>query len=133
MNLGIFTGNLGRDAKVNQTNTGMSVMNFALAVKTGFGERESTMWVSCTLWGKRAEGGVVQYMTKGQQVAVSGELSMEEYQAKDGTTKTTLKLNVRDLDLIGGKSQQQPQQQPAQQQPSQQQPNDVEFDSDIPF
>jgi single-strand DNA-binding protein len=67
------------------------------------------------LWGKRAEGSLKDYLKKGQQVFVSGELTQSEYQGKDGTTKTILEVNASILDLVGKRSdapQQQAEQKP---------------------
>lgn len=70
----------------------------------GFGDKQQTLWIRCAVWGKRAEGQLQDYLKKGQQVFVSGELSQSEYQAQDGTTKTSLELNVTIIDLVGKKS-----------------------------
>jgi single-strand DNA-binding protein len=60
--------------------------------------------VRVAVWGKRAEGQLVNYLKKGQQVFVSGELSQQEYQGSDGSTKTALELNAYVLDLVGKRS-----------------------------
>lgn len=135
MNVFCFTGNLGGDAKVNSTG-GSTVANFSVAVKSGFGDKAQTMWIACALWGKQAESKLIDYLTKGQQVAITGELSTREH---DG--KTYLQVRVSTIHLVGGKSedgqQQAPRQQHAtqrqQQAPSQQSPGfDDDLDS-IPF
>lgn len=103
MNVFTVTGNIGRDCEtrtVGQT----SLCTFSLAVKSGYGDKESTVWVRCAVWGKRAEGQLPQYLVKGSQVAVSGELSLNVYTNADGVEKTSVELRVNDLDLIGGKS-----------------------------
>ncbi|MCF7970739.1 MAG: single-stranded DNA-binding protein [Methylococcaceae bacterium] len=139
-----FTGTIGRDAEVRSTPNGQAVLSFTVANNIGFGDRQKTLWVRVTVWGKRAEGSLQNYLKKGQQVFVSGELSQNEYQAQDGTTKSSLELNANIVDLVGGgrndQSQiAQPQQnyrQPAQQQaPQQTQPNYAQNDDydDVPF
>ena len=55
------------------------------------------------VWGKKAESKLIDFLKKGQQVFVSGELTVNEYQAKDGTTKSNLELNASIIDLIGSK------------------------------
>lgn len=127
MNVFTFSGNLGRDAEVRQAGQ-QSVCGFSVAVKAGHGEREQTLWLDCSIWGKRAEGGLPAYLTKGQQVVVSGELSTREHEGK-----TYLSCNVREISLVGGASvspsqpqqggYQQPQQQPQGGYTNQQQPN----------
>ena len=138
-----FTGTVGRDAEVRYAPSGLAVLNVTVANNIGFGDKQQTLWIQVTLFGKRAEGQLQNYLKKGQQVFVSGELTQREYQAKDGTTKTSLDLNANIIDLIGKKNESsQPQQnyQPsgAQGQPSAPQaPShdnfDVPYDDDIPF
>ncbi|MEQ1621984.1 MAG: single-stranded DNA-binding protein [Methylococcales bacterium] len=139
-----FTGTVGRDAEVRYLPSGQAVLNVAVANNIGFGDKQQTLWISVALWGKRAEGQLQNYLKKGQQVFVSGELSQREYKANDGTTKTSLELNANILDLVGkrGESTQtasQPQQY-SQTRPSSAAPQssgvdnfDTPYDDDIPF
>lgn len=81
-------------------------MNVTVANNVGFGDRQQTLWVRVALWGKRAEGQLQNYLKKGQQVFVSGELTQREYQANDGTTRTSLELNANIIDLVGKRNDQ---------------------------
>jgi single-strand DNA-binding protein len=99
-----FTGTVGRDAEVRYAPSGLAVLTVTLANRVGFGDKEKTLWIRVTLFGKRAEGQLQNYLKKGQQVFVSGELTQNEYQAKDGTTKTSLELNANIIELIGKKN-----------------------------
>lgn len=139
-----FTGTIGRDAEVRTTPNGQTVLNVTVANNIGFGDRQQTLWVRVTLWGKRAEGSFPNYLKKGQQVFVSGELSQREYQANDGTTKASLELNANIIDLVGKRNEQsvaqpqqshQPQQnyQQQQQQPAQQSYQQNDNYDDVPF
>ncbi|MFZ2449371.1 MAG: single-stranded DNA-binding protein [Methylovulum miyakonense] len=96
-----FTGTVGRDAEVRYTPAGLAVLNVSVANNIGFGDKQQTLWIRVALFGKRAEGSLQNYLKKGQQVFVSGELSMSEYKANDGTMRTTLELNANILDLVG--------------------------------
>lgn len=98
MNLFAFTGNIGGDVKVNNAG-GTAVANFSVAVKAGYGDKAQTIWIACSLWGKQAESKLIDYLVKGQGVAVSGELSTRE---NDG--KTYLQVRVGTIDLVGSKS-----------------------------
>lgn len=98
MNLFAFTGNLGGDVKVNKVGDS-SVANFSVAVKSGYGDKAQTNWIAVALWGKQAESKLVDYLVKGQMVAVTGELSTREH---DG--KTYLQVRANSVDLVGGKS-----------------------------
>lgn len=122
MNVFTASGNIGRDAEVRNAG-GTSVAGFSLAVKSGYGDKAQTVWVDCSLWGKQAESGLVQYLKKGQFVVVTGELGTREHEGK-----TYVTLRVNNVTLGGkqdaqksaqGQQQQQGYQQPQRQQPQQ--------------
>jgi len=96
-----FIGNIGRDCDVRETQSGTSVATFPMAVETGWGDKKTTSWIRCNLFGKRAEGGLIQYLVKGTQVAVSGSLKVDKYTDKEGIEKTSVDLMVDDIALIG--------------------------------
>ena len=138
MNIFTGTGICGKDAVVRYLASGTPILNVSIAVKSGYGEREKTIWLNASVFGKRAEGKLKDYLLKGTQVAFSGELSENEYIANDGTTKKTLELNANILDLVGGKRDQSGTQNTPQgtaQQHSHPQNNNFpdDFDDDIPF
>ena len=115
MNVFTASGNIGRDAEVRNAG-GTSVAGFSLAVKSGYGDKAQTVWVDCSLWGKQAESGLVQYLKKGQFVVVTGELGTREH---EGKTYVTLRVsNV----TLGGKQDAQKSSQGQQQQHGYQQP-----------
>lgn len=125
MNVLSLCGNLGKDAEVRSV-SGTSVASFSVAMKSGYGEKAQTIWVDCSLWGKQAESGLIQYLKKGQFVVVSGEMGTREY---EGKTYITLRVNSVSL---GGKSDggQQRQQQQAQ---AKAPITDAGYDDDVPF
>lgn len=138
-----FIGTVGRDAEVRYLPSGQAVLNVTVANNIGFGDKQQTLWVRVAVWGKRAEGSLKDYLKKGQQVFVSGELTQREYQANDGTTKASLELNANILDLVGGRGQEgrrsessqppQSQQQAPAQQGASHDNFDAPYDDDIPF
>lgn len=103
MNNWNITGTLGANCERNATKSGKSICSFSVAVKSGYGENEKTTWVRCSLFGNRAEGKLPDYLVKGQKVAISGEVFLDEWEGKDGAKKSTLKMAVNTLDLIGDK------------------------------
>ena len=105
INVCTFSGRLGRDSEVKYIPSGTAVLEFSLAVDTGFGDKKSSFWLKCAMFGDRGQK-LSQYLLKGQQVIVSGEFSPREYQAGDGTTKVSLELSVNAVELVGGKQQQ---------------------------
>ena len=104
MNLFTFTGNLGKDAEVKFLSSGTPVCEFSVAVKSGYGDKEKTNWVRCAMFGKKAEGQLPSYLQKGTQVAISGELELQEWEGQNGKG-AALSVRVENLDLIGGKPQ----------------------------
>lgn len=102
MNVFTGSGNLGGDAEVRYTPNGKSVTGFSVAIKSGWGDKAQTNWLRCSMWGQRGES-VAPYLLKGQQVVISGEISVREWQNDAGETKTSLECNVNSLSLVGGK------------------------------
>ena len=103
MNSWNFTGNLGNDCEQRYTQSGDSVVSFSVGVKSGFGDKASTTWAKCAMFGKRGEA-VAPYLKKGTLVGVVGEVNNREYQDKEGQKRYSLDVRVNDLTLLGGKS-----------------------------
>lgn len=103
MNSCVFVGRVGNDAELKSTSSGTSLTKFSLAVdrpKKG-GEKQDPIWVRVTLWGKQAES-LAQYITKGKQIAVSGEIDLRTYETSSGEERTDLTLNANRVTLLGG-------------------------------
>ena len=91
-----FTGNLVRDAEVRKAGED-EVASFTVAVN---GRKDGdALYVSCSYW---RPNRVVQYLTKGKPVLVSGEVKVDTYDAKDGSVRAAMRLTVRKLLLLGG-------------------------------
>ncbi len=102
----IIAGALGQDASlksINGANGQTSVANFSVATKSkkkGADGKPLTVWVECSLWGKRADS-LAQYLTKGKIVSISGEPSMDSYNGQNGLVLKQM-LTVETIDLLGG-------------------------------
>ena len=103
MNNWNFTGRLGKDSEMRYLPNGDAVLNFTTAVDFGYGEKKGTIWANCSMFGKRAES-VAPYLKKGQQVAISGELSARKWKNSDDIEQTSHEVRVGELTLVGGKS-----------------------------
>ena len=99
-------GHLGADAECKNTN-GKEFSVFRIADTNKWTDdagvtHEETTWVDCIINGKP---NVLPYLKKGQQVFVSGSVSLRVYSsAKDRCMKAGLTINVRQVELLGGKS-----------------------------
>lgn len=131
MNAWQFTGNIGKDAESRFLPNGDPVVSFSVGVKSGYGDKATTTWARCAMFGKRAES-VSSYLTKGQLVGISGEVTLREWNDKEGQKRSSLEVRVNDLTLLGKKDGQQAAQ-PRQQAPAPQQSAGDWDDSDIPF
>lgn len=100
MNNWNFTGYLGKDAESRYTPSGDAVVQFSVAVTSGYGDKQTTTWARCALWGKRGEA-VAQYLVKGQLVGISGEVTLREFTDKEGQKRSSLEVRVNDLSLLG--------------------------------
>jgi len=98
MNVFTFSGNLGGDCRTNNVG-GTDVCNFSVACTSGYGEKKQTHWIDCAYWGAGGKA-VSPHLRKGQQVVVSGEVSLTP-----ATDKYAAKISVRvsSLTLAGGK------------------------------
>lgn len=96
MNSCSFSGRLARDAEIKDVGE-TKVCNLTIGSNVGFGDHKKTLWIECAIWGKKGEA-LMQYLLKGQQIFVDGELSTREYE-KDGSTKIVFTLRVNNLDF----------------------------------
>lgn len=132
MNSITITGRLGRDPEVRTTKDDKKVASGSLAVS---GYKDSTTWFRLTCWEKLADV-MGDYCQKGSRILVRGELSLREYEAKDGTTKTSAEVRVAELILLDGKPRsEEPRKEPVRKPASRPAPVALEdFDEDlIPF
>jgi single-strand DNA-binding protein len=91
-----IAGTIGRDAEVRSAGE-RRVTGWSVAVDDGWGDKKTTLWFDCNLWGPRGEK-LAGFLTKGGKVTVSGSLSTREHNGK-----TYLTVDVSDVTLQGGK------------------------------
>lgn len=98
-------GHIGGDAEVKNTN-GKEFTTFRIAHSDRWTDEagqthETTQWIDCVMNGRP---GVLDYLKKGQMVFVSGSLVCRIYSsAKDRCMKAGVTINVRTLELLGGR------------------------------
>jgi len=92
---------LGNDPSLRCTPSGKPVLSFNAASTSGYGEKQTTLWIRCTVWNNPEK--MKEYLKKGDQIFISGQLSQAEYTAQDGSKKTALELNASFIDFVGKK------------------------------
>jgi len=101
LNVCSFTGRAGRDPEVRYFEDGKAVASLSLAVDS-WKRDEKPLWLPLKIWGKSAQVAA-DYIRKGTQFAVSGELENETWTDRTtGEEKSRVVLNVRNLTLLGG-------------------------------
>jgi single-strand DNA-binding protein len=102
----VLVGRLTRDAELKFTNTGLAICTFSIAinrrVKSGDKWTDEANFFDITLFGKQGEG-VSQYLTKGTQVAIDGELRQDRWE-QDGQKRSKVKIVANNLQLLGSRS-----------------------------
>lgn len=91
MNKVVLIGRLTRDPELRQTQSGISVVKFTLAVDRRFksqsGEREAD-FVSCVAWRQTAEF-IAKYFNKGNKLGIVGSIQTGSYERDGQTVYTT--------------------------------------------
>lgn len=129
MNSTIF-GRIGRDAELKHTQNGLALARFSVALNVYSKEKDSqATWVQATIFGNMAES-LVEYLTKGTAVALSGDLKLREYESDNGSG-VSLDMAVNSVALLGGgSSEEKPA--PKNTKKPEKRATDID-DSDIPF
>lgn len=97
-----IVGRLTRDAEVKALPSGVDVVEFSIAsnysVKRGDDWADEASFFDVT---KFKPGGLSQYLTKGRQVFVSGELRQERWE-KDGAKRSRVRIIAQAVQLAAG-------------------------------
>ncbi len=104
-------GNLGNDPEVRSTTGGSRVATFSLATSRSWNDQagakqEKTEWHRCVAWnskGSQLADVVEKYVKKGDKLYVEGRIEYRQWQDKDGQTRYSTEINVRELIMLGGK------------------------------
>lgn len=132
MNSATFIGNLVAPAVQKQAQD-RTFITFTVAVNRKYGQKEETLYVECIKSGDNAK--LLPFLGKGTKVCVQGRVSCHAYIDKQNQAHANLDLAVFELELVGGKSdnQQGNQQQPQQQSVSNPFPTQQQQADNLPF
>ena len=104
----ILVGNLGRDPETRTFPSGDQVCNVTLATTDKWkdkqsGEmREATEWHRLVFNGRLAEIAA-QYLRKGSQIYVEGQIRTRKYTDKDGVEKYATDIRVDQMQMLGSR------------------------------
>ena len=104
----ILIGNLGQDPDVRYMPSGQAVANVRLATSESWKDRETgeqqerTEWHNVVFFGRLGEI-VGEYLRKGSQVYVEGQLRTRKWQDRDGNDRWTTEVRANEMQMLGGR------------------------------
>lgn len=105
INTVVLVGRLVRDAELRVTGTGLAICKFAVAInrrrKQGDNWVDEANFFDVVLMGRQGEA-IQQYLTKGKQVGVEGELRQNRWQDDAGNNRSKIEVFARNVQLLGG-------------------------------
>ncbi|MEN4439047.1 single-stranded DNA-binding protein [Staphylococcus hominis] len=113
----ILVGRLTKDPEYRQTQSGVSVATFTLAVNRSFtnsqGEREAD-FINVVVFRKQAEN-VSKYLSKGSLAGVDGRIQSRNYENKEGQRVFVTEVVADSVQFLEPKNNNQQNNQPQQQ------------------
>ncbi|MEM1270683.1 MAG: single-stranded DNA-binding protein [Bacteroidota bacterium] len=106
VNKAIIIGNLGADPELRYTGSGTAVCNMRIATNESYKDSngdlvEKTEWHNVVAWGRLAEI-CGEYLKKGRQAYFEGNLQTRQFEDRDGNTRYTTEIKVREMLLLSG-------------------------------
>ena len=102
MNKVFLIGNLTRDPELSETNSGVSVCRFGIAVNRRRGSNDGEPQVdffNVTAWRNLAET-VNRFVKKGNKVAVTGSIQIRNYEGNSGQKRTFVDIVADDVEFL---------------------------------
>ena len=105
----ILVGNLGQDPEVKYMPSGGAVTNISIATtdtwkdKATGEKKENTEWHRVVFFNRLAEI-VGEYLRKGSQVYIEGNLRTRKWQDQNGVDKYTTEIVAREMQMLGGRA-----------------------------
>lgn len=112
LNKVILIGHVGGVPELRTVGNGTRVATLSLATSRSWTNEhdqksEKTEWHRLIVWnGARGSGladVVEKYVAKGDRIFVEGELEYRQWQDKEGQTRYTTEIKVKDLIMLGGR------------------------------
>lgn len=104
LNRVILMGRLTADPELRQTQSGLSVLSFSIAVERDFankGEEKQVDFINLVAWRQTAEF-ISKYFSKGKMIAVDGRLQVRNYTDSNGNNRTTSEVLIDKAYFAGG-------------------------------
>lgn len=106
LNLAVIMGRLVATPELKQTQSGIAVTTFTVAVQRSFagtnGEKQ-TDFINVVAWRNQAEF-VSKYFQKGQMIALRGSIQTRSYEDKTGQKRTDVEIVANEISFFGEKN-----------------------------
>lgn len=102
----VLMGRLTADPELKQTQNGVSVLSFGIAVDRDYtqqGEDRQADFINIVAWRQTAEF-ISRYFTKGQMIALKGSIQTRSYEDKQGNKRTAFEVVADKVYFCGGKN-----------------------------
>ena len=100
----VLTGRLSRDPEIKQTQSGVSVCNFCIAVDRQYksGEEKICDFINCVAWRGTADF-VSKYFHKGDGIGVAGSIQTRKWVTDGGENRYTTEVLCQQVSFLDGK------------------------------
>jgi single-strand DNA-binding protein len=104
----ILLGNVGQDPQSRAMPSGKAVVNLRIATskqwrdKTTGENKEATEWHTVVMFDRLAEIAA-EYLRKGSQVYIEGELRTRKWQDKEGQDRYSTEIVANEMQMLGGR------------------------------
>jgi single-strand DNA-binding protein len=105
MNKVILMGRLTRDPEMRQTQSGVNVCSFSIAVNRRFAKegQQNADFINCTAWRQQAEF-ICKYFQKGAMISVVGNLQSRSWENQEGKKQYATDVVVDEVYFTGSRS-----------------------------
>lgn len=105
LNKVILIGRLTAEPELKQTASGVSVINFTIAVNRKYkqdGEKIAD-FINVIAWKERAEF-VSKYFSKGNPICICGEIQTRKWKDKNGENRYATEINASEVNFVESKT-----------------------------
>lgn len=103
MNKVFLIGNLTRDPELTETQSGVSVCRFSIAVNRRKDSEQVSDFYNVTAWRGLGET-VAKYTKKGNKIAVCGNIELRKYEDREGIERTAIDIIAQDIEFLTPKA-----------------------------
>lgn len=108
----ILLGNVGSDPEIRESNGGKFATFRIATTDKGYTKRDGTQVPERTEWhnivaNSNIVGVIDNYVRKGTKLYIEGKLRTRKYTARDNNERTVTEIYIDNMELLGGKPQEQ--------------------------